>query len=943
VATIPLLQTAGLYTSPNPLSAVPAGALFQADNCVMNYPGVLEPRRGFDYVGYGFGDTADRAPEITFYQTRALVQYGSTLAYDNGAGYTAYSGSFFPLSSAQRMRFVSAGGNLYFNTAAGVRVLDAYNGTPLEAGIPPGVTPLAKYIMGGVVGHLPGGGQGTWLPTGSQVAYVLVWGRQDANKHTKLGPPSGRVLYSAPSDFSADAGQLTHAGTACTVTLPSTGAGHGYQVGTQFRVAVDVADSGSFNSGAYTVLTVPDLYTFTYADGLTTSSAANTVAASFTVGKQSVSLAFDIPPWIDGTYFYRIYRTKSLATALSPDPGGEYYLVQESVFTPNELNVAHRVEWTDTAPDEYLTDPLYTNPRTGETDDSPVDKNNNRPPLCTDLALWNDRMWYAQTTSRHQLEITLLGIGAPNGLQAGDTITIAGIPYTASPDITATTNFYYPDATAIGLPANLTDAQKVEWTAQQLCIAVNTTSASPVVARYFSGPEDLPGRILLEEKGIGGDAFTVEVSRPSSWAPVLPETGGAATKLNTSDNSAMLHGVFFSKPGQHEAVGGLAYLTAGSQEKKVLRAVPLMDRLFLFKEDGIYVVTGDYPFRVTLLDSSAILLAPDTVQVVNNSIFALTTQGVVQVHGGGVAILGTPIELDVKKFFGAGLALLKQLAFGVSYESYRKYLLAMPTELTDASCTQQWVYDVATNAWTRWTKNITCARVHPTTDYLYLGNAGSNKLSVERKAYDKTDYADESFFQCVVAYSGKTLTLLGTAGINVGDLLYQSPGAQALVTSVVDFQTLTVDATATWATGVGGSSVEHFPGAVRVLPGIDCQAAYVPNTAGKPSLQKHWQQATFHLRDVGFNQATAYFSSELAPADSLVTFPPTAFGANAWGGFAWSLPATLQNRRVPVPLECARSSYLTVGMRVREAQSTWALCGVSLEVADGGGSERNSA
>jgi hypothetical protein len=70
------------------------------------------------------------------------------------------------------------------------------------------------------------------------------------------------------------------------------------------------------------------------------------------------------------------------------------------------------VSFTDVTAETYLTDPLYTNARTGEVSDNPLDRGNARPPLAKDLAYWKERTWFSNTTSRHTLELDLLGVGA---------------------------------------------------------------------------------------------------------------------------------------------------------------------------------------------------------------------------------------------------------------------------------------------------------------------------------------------------------------------------------------------------------------------------------------------------------------------------------------------------------------------------------------------------
>jgi hypothetical protein len=473
---------------------------------------------------------------------------------------------------------------------------------------------------------------------------------------------------------------------------------------------------------------------------------------------------------------------------------------------------------------------------------------------------------------------------------------------------------------------NYSSAQNIQYTAYSLIEAINKHPTCLVNAYYISSVDDPPGKILLEERAIGGSAFYATSSRGAAFNPELPPLGTSVA----SDNNTLPHGIFFSKLDQPEAVPLLNYFVVGSKSAKILRIKPRGDRLFVFKEDGIFVVTGEYPFSVNLLDNTAVLLAPDSVVTLNNKVYALTTQGVVEVSDSGVGIISSPIEADIKALFGETLSNLRTLTFAVGYESYRKLLLWLPSSSTDAYCTQAFVFDVSTNTWTRWTKAATCGLVHPTTDYLYLGCPNANKLLKERKDFTRNDYIDESSTLTIPSYTGKTLMLSDVTNVEVGDELYQTSSIHALVTAVdATASTATVDTTQVWTAG-----------SVTLNKAIDCQVSWVPQFAGQPSMLKHWRECNFHFKSPGFTQGTGVFSTELAPAEISVTLNLGGWGQTTWGSFAWSQPSNPRNARLNLPLNCQRSSYLNIGFSLREARSAWSFYGYSLEMDVT--SERNS-
>src|SRR5690606_11277779 len=70
---------------------------------------------------------------------------------------------------------------------------------------------------------------------------------------------------------------------------------------------------------------------------------------------------------------------------------------------------------------------------------------NEQPPLCRDLAVYKNVMFYAHTVSKHRYTIILLGVGGTNGLAADETIEIGGVTYTAkTTEDVSQAHFAYP-------------------------------------------------------------------------------------------------------------------------------------------------------------------------------------------------------------------------------------------------------------------------------------------------------------------------------------------------------------------------------------------------------------------------------------------------------------------------------------------------------------------
>lgn len=274
--------------------------------------------------------------------------------------------------------------------------------------------------------------------------------------------------------------------------------------------------------------------------------------------------------------------------------------------------------------------------------------------------------------------------------------------------------------------------------------------------------------------------YTVTVVDPSNFTVPVNVTGAGTTGKwmladVESDNEVAGNRLYYSKFQQPEAVPLLNYIDIGPKDKAIQRILALRDNLIVMKEDGIYLVTGtSSPFTSRLVDSSVQVVAPDTAAILNNQIYALTSQGVATISESSPYIISTAIE---DKILGVANPRydFELTSFAVSYESDRSYLIALPTTTTDTYATQMFRYNYFTGAWTRWTLETTCGIVNAGDDTLYLGDAAANYLRKERKNDDRTDYADLDFNLSIPTDSVDTgtITLSSAAAVKKGDAVYQ--------------------------------------------------------------------------------------------------------------------------------------------------------------------------
>lgn len=632
-------------------------------------------------------------------------------------------------------------------------------------------------------------------------------------------------------------------------------------------------------------------------------------------GDRDVTLVITIPSGITTSHFFQVYRSKASGGA-TVTPDDELQLVYETNPTAGEL-VTGTITFTDATPESLRGETIYTAPS-----QQTALQANFQPPVAEDIELFQGCTVYANCKSKHRKILTILACGGTDGIADGDTLTIAGTVYTAKTAGETIASGFFKVSTG-GTPA-----QNIADTAASLIRVINRYTANTLVnASLLSGPNDLPGQILLEEEGIGGASFAIIASATrKAFNPTLPTSGTTVS----STNDDFQHQIMFSKSDENEAVPLVNYRFAGSPNNPIRRIKKLRNTLFIFKEnEGIFKMTGTGPndFAVEEFDSSAKLLAPDSVALVNNQIWCLCDQGVTIVTETGVSTASRPIEDLIGEQFGAALTPLRYYSHGAGYESDRKYILCTVSSAADTYATQAFVFNVFTKSWTRWPLNLGAAFVHEDDDRLYLAMSDSSNVTKERKNRDYTDYVDHEVPYVLVSSSGTTVYLTDTAEIEVGDVLYQSASVQSLVESV-EPGLVVVEDSLTWAAG-----------AVSIFKGIQVEAEWTPASGNNPGTFKQFPAISFLFRNARFNTAqlgfatdqSGYFEDVDIEGNRAGLWGLFPWGEEAWGATPHSVPIYTE-----LPLEKQRGTWLSVRFKIRQGYSSWKLLGWSLPLRDTG-------
>jgi hypothetical protein len=972
---VTLAKFAGLHTAHNYVSSVPEGALSVADNCVISSEDTVEPRRGQYALDYTFGTAVDRPNVIWNYGTSVLAHYGdATITRDTGSAFTDYSGTFTPVDDALcRMRGVAAAQNFYVNTATGVKVLDSVGGSFSAAGVP---QCLDIWETGATTSSAG------FLLNDRAIAYRALIGQRDANSRWHYGAPSQRTIITnspisipiggivkvatvatvtlsatdqslkylvvgntvnlATSETAIAAGIKTITAIDTTTNTFTFSEGGSDKVSTIVHSFQIVARSSKIAVGIPTGLSTSDVVQVyrtetaaaasidpgdeTYQIYETNIPADVTVAAGGVVsnnGTGAVVVTSVAHPYVVGQSLFQSPAENSLSagsyiiTATTADtftfkPSGTvstFTSLFTHTFSPRSIVVE------DTTPEALLGDPLYTNPNTGDG----LEASRYEPPVSKDMCRFGNRMWWLNSKWKHTFNLELLGVGSPDGVQNNDTISLKVDSTTYTYTATTAVNGTAPNARKFAIHThNNSPSLNIELTALELVRCINQdVPAAPFYAVYASNPSDPhPGRIDILEKTAGGSAIQVAASRFGSWNPILPTVASSATASANDTNEAAVRWSDLDDP-ESFPLGN--ELTVGDRNDPIYRGAPLRDSLFVFKKQGgVSVIPNQLPFRARELDPTCRLLSPDTVVSLNNKLYALTEQGLSAISEVGVDIIGWPLDYDVRALLNTAQDAITRIPFAVSYESERQLWLWLPESGSDTFCTQAYIFNHATRAFTRAPVSRTCGLVVPGTNIMWLGDGESNTLIRERKSFDDTDYTDDTLTSTLVSVSGTILTLSEALDVEAGDLITDALGQSAYIEDVDGF-TVTTSNQQDWTPG----------STVTIHRAFTCEVTSVPLTGGSPGTSKAIGGAVYTFRDLRFRYGKATIATDEAPAAEYQFDSGHGYGSGGYGVLPYGNPSDNLNKYVTLG---TNGALITLGFKIRQARAKWRLLAMTAQV-----------
>lgn len=622
----------------------------------------------------------------------------------------------------------------------------------------------------------------------------------------------------------------------------------------------------------------------------------------------NVSLTFTLPAGMDTTWQYQVYRSP-MSADLNTEPNDECALVFTGNPTSGQLT-AGIITLTDTVNDSLKGAFIYT-----ASSQQGISQANYQPPLATDATVFKGFAMLANITTQQTTFLTLVSVGAP-GLQLNDNVTIAGTVYTAKNTETIASGFFQ-------LFTGGTPSQNITNTANSLVRVINRYTVNTYTYAYYSsGYADLPGRITLTERGIGGITFSSSSSRAGAFVPDI----GTTTFISVATNTP--NGIAISKYLQGEAFPQGQVFTAGSGDKSILRILALRDYVLIFKQDGVYQIVGTdiSSFQVQLVDDTTILRGIETAVVLNNKVYCFTNQTVISMtFSEGAVLKSLPIKQELLFLSSPLVPAFDSIAYGIAYESENSYILGTPVAKNDTTIGQYYVYNYLTDEWTNWQLPFLMGSgfVNPTDNKLYFGSADALSRFVyqERKNYDETDFADNSYPVTIVSAIGNIVTLTSTTGLEVGWTLSQNV-THSVITVILSPTTVRVENILVW---LAGAALVYIP--------INVALQFVPEHCGNPGIVKHFKECHAIFLQADFNSFDLGFFTDFYDSIDTATLIPKAsasgaWGSGQWGNFLWGGGAPLaQVIRGWVPLNQRRGHWLNIVVNYADALTNFALEG----------------
>lgn len=859
----------GLY-SDSAEEDVPLGAMDVAQNVVLRRPGILEPRPGITRDvsldaalitpsrGSGFGSAIVVASSASAFTHASVDSSGMPRQVS-----TRFLFSAGP--AAANTRFATQRGNLYATRSGGIAKLTAAtDANQRQAGI--SAPPLARISP-----------QAGTRDTG-RVAYRAVFRREDANNYILRSAPSPRQIYN-PSTATDNA--------EFTWYLPDDiEAGDVLEL---YRSAQNVLDEELQLAVEYTIDSADVAQgSIVFRDR---TPAGELGALIYTApSQQSIAQRNDRPPCARDIAEYQSHM---------------FYAGTES---PAQCIVEFRGEVTTPTRPSVQT---YTAGNFTWTTGSASVGYSNQVGIEVGMKL--------KSPSIEGGSAIVVGITTGAGIVASFSISevatsVAAAAATAFDGIRiGSSGFYLNDTTGFtttGWGDSTYQAAYMAGMAQ----SINRSSDNYQAEVLYTVGQATAGNTAVTVAAIRVFAKNCDVAETSVRA--TPNTGPIQTgfplpfteglMLEKDSRASRLH---WSKLDEPEAVPFGANSTPVGNEGAILAILPTRDALYILKEDGIFVLTGQTApnWRIDPLDRKLSLLATEAAVVYGDHVYGWFNEGVHMLSRAGTVDISygrVDDELEaLQRILEAGDRSSKGgLQMAANEQEHEVYLM-IPTSADSGVSTEVLVWNDRASAWTDWVMPVSMQDMFYAPGFSRLcfvedGGGGNGNLRVEHIVDGVVVNSDAIEAGAVTVTNG---VVTGASGLEVGD---------ALVSSVSHYiVTATSPATFDIETLPDGTYTQH--------KGYECIIGTVGLHGTNPAMSKAWLDTTWFFRSLkGVVDMTARWLSDLS----------NTAGTSA-RQFTKDTTDLARRERFWCVRAHNRSQMLRPGLSIKQAFSNWQLSG----------------
>lgn len=871
VAVTKTIVPIGLYTDPGPFSAAPEGALVEAQNVVIQRDGLLEPRPSLNM-------SQQTAPTLS----PAIIEHGHYLnSSDNFIWYKdAFSGSINweiirddsdiitgPSNfSRGEINSLYVKGRLLFTSDDGVCEAPLDSGTiAYRAGLPRPSAPPVKVVQLA----------GSWLDTGESTAYRFVLGRKRQDGTLMLSPPSCRVIAKVPATLTASYVSFAAFG----ITSYNY---YAYDVDSSFNVLQEgdllyiyrsnkQTDSAewpddemrlratlTYSGGSFEFFddvldddewSGPALYTNATQDGILQANVRPSYARDIAL--------------FDGMTFYAGYISpqRVVITLKSTGESGLAKNPQE-IFGGNPLLAITTTVGSTTISFSstvlpYLTVGQVLTSNASASVPGAADSNFS---ANTEIVSIDSGALTAVISNAALTTAAALTRKVWDWIQVDDGTTVFRIYGRVGSGVTSTVNedIFIPYAGAGSTTGVVGGYPDMDYKFN------NNTGRIKDILLYADGETPYSNILLtFERASMDATSFTITSTKPLAFDRYLDTvTGVVSSQDGTGARLAI------SRTDIPDAVPLLNYIDIGDLSSDIVRILPAQNSLLVFKEDGLYQVSGTDPSNlyVQQLDQAIVPVDSDLAgrwfTKFGSTVFMMSKLGPMAVTDHGATPIGAPIMETLLELFGQFFQeTIGNHALACGSSSVMPYILfSYYNDITEDYNT--FVFNADNGTWTTWKSRRPFIAYWVARFGRLTAGIGSDTISPLtgyfeplRQDIRETDYYDSYLASDTVSNNSFTST-----PSNQGGGWYELSETESVVIPAVG-DSVKRNATTDWGIieelvdadtfylSVYDGSMLTSSGAFYTKEGFAVRVVFAPVTLGQIGIEKLFQKLSF-----AFNQ-----------------------------------------------------------------------------------------